>query len=94
MREVDPEGFFRSRLLGRVAYRQFKQARAIVRSARRVTSEDARALDLSLPLGYAYDTLTFAQTQRAYELLSESRQDVPFHAGEVPPHQPDRPPLF
>ena len=83
MREVDPEGFFRARLLGRVAYQQFKQARAIVRSARRVTREDARALELTLPLGYAYDTLTFAQTQRAYQLLAETRQDVPFHAGEV-----------
>ena len=83
MREVDPEGFFRSRLLGRVAYQQFKQARAIVRAARRVTREDAGALDLTLPLGYAYDTLTFAQTQRAYDLLAEARQDVPFHAGEV-----------
>ncbi|WP_420461076.1 ADP-ribosylglycohydrolase family protein [Neolewinella sp.] len=83
MREVDPEGFFRSRLLGRVAYQQFKQARAIVRSARRVTLEDARAMHLELPPAYVYDTLTFAQTQRAYELLAEARQDVPFHAGEV-----------
>ena len=83
MREVDPEGFFRARLLGRVAYQQFKQARAIVRSARRLTLKDTRTMDLVLPPGYRYDSLTFAQTQRAYELLAEARQDVPFHAGEV-----------
>ncbi|WP_238749816.1 ADP-ribosylglycohydrolase family protein [Neolewinella maritima] len=83
LREVDPRGFFRSRLLGRIAYQQFKQARAIVRSARRVTVADARAMDLELPPAYTYDSLTYAQTRRAYELLAAARQDVPFHAGEV-----------
>ena len=83
MREVDPAGYFRSRLLGRVAYQHFKQARSIVRSARRVTLEDVRKMELRIPSTYPYDSLTYGQTVRAYELLAATRQDVPFHAGEI-----------
>ena len=83
LREVDPRGFFRARLLGRVAYQQLKQARAIVRAARQLKLEDVRKMDLRPPPGYVYDSLTYGQTRRAYELLAEARQDVPFHAGEI-----------
>lgn len=83
MREVDPEGYFRSRLIGRIAYQQFKQARSIVRSARQVTQADVREMKVRMPDRYPYDSLTFGQTLRAYELLAQARQDVPFHAGEI-----------
>lgn len=83
LREVDPEGFFRSRLLGRVAYQQFRQARSIVRQARRLTEADMQAMNLRLPDEYPYDSLTYAQTLKAYELLSKAKQDAPFHAGEI-----------
>ena len=83
LRDVDPEGFFRSRLLGRVAYQQYRQARAIVREARRVTKADMEAMTFRLPDGYPHDSLTFAQTLKAYELLHKVEQDAPFHAGEI-----------
>ena len=83
MREIDPEGYFRSRLLGRVAYQQFRQARSIVRTAKRITRDEARKMDLTIPSGYPYDTLLYARTRKAYELLDKSKQDVPFHAGEI-----------
>ena len=83
MREVDPEEYFRSRLLGRVAYQQFRQARAIVRQAKHHTPSEQEQKDFRLPVGYPYDSLTYAQTLKAYELLAEAAQDVPFHAGEI-----------
>jgi ADP-ribosylglycohydrolase len=83
MRETDPAGFFRSRLLGRVAYQQYRQARGIVRAARKLSPADVRKMDLRLPAGYPYDSLTYGRTVRAYQLLAEARQDVPFHAGEI-----------
>lgn len=83
LRDVDPEGFFRSRLLGRVAYQQYRQARAIVREARRVTEADMEEMTFRLPDGYPHDSLTFAQTLKAYELLNKAKQDAPFHAGEI-----------
>ncbi|PHL00202.1 ADP-ribosylglycohydrolase [Neolewinella marina] len=83
MREVDPEGFFRSRLIGRVAYRLFQQARGIVRTARELTPEEARSMDFRLPDRYPYDSLSYARTLKAYELLDRAKQDVPFHAAEI-----------
>jgi len=83
MRGVDPEGYFRSRLIGRVAYQQFKQARSIVRTARRLTRADVRKMNVEMPDRYPHDSLTYGQTLRAYELLTDARQDVPFHAGEI-----------
>lgn len=83
LREVDPEGFFRSRLLGRVAYQQFRQAKTIVRVSMQITREDARAMELTIPSTYPYDTLAYARTSKAYELLDAAKQDVPFHAGEI-----------
>jgi len=83
LRDIDPAGFFRSRLLGRVAYQQYKQARTIVRACRRITEADLKAMDIRLPDGYPYDSLTYAQTTKAYELLAKAKQDVPFHAGEI-----------
>ena len=83
LREVDPADFFRSRLLGRVAYQQFRQARAIVREAERLTPSAARKMSLRLPDAYPYDSLTYARTQVAYAALDRAKQDVPFHAGEI-----------
>ncbi len=82
-REVDPQGFFRSRLIGRVSYRLFQQARSIVRGSGRVTEAEVRKMNLRLPERYPYDSLTYGRTLRAYELLEAARQDVPFHAAEI-----------
>ncbi|MEO0732668.1 MAG: ADP-ribosylglycohydrolase family protein [Bacteroidota bacterium] len=80
LRDIDPADFFRSRLLGRVTYQQYKLARSIVRQARRVAVANP---DLHLPDEYPYDSLTYTQTIKAYELLAKARQDAPFHAGEI-----------
>ncbi len=83
LRDVDPQGFFRSRLLGRLAYKQYQQARAIVREAKRLTTEEQRAMSFRLPDNYPYDSLHYAQTLHAYRLLTKAQQDAPFHAGEI-----------
>lgn len=83
LRDADPRGFFRSRLLGRVAYKQYEQARRIVRETRRMTEADVEKMNLRFPDNYPYDSLTYARTVRAYELLDKAKQDVAFHAGEI-----------
>ncbi|MTB52289.1 ADP-ribosylglycohydrolase family protein [Lewinella sp. W8] len=83
IQEVDPAGFFRSRLLGRVAYQQFRQARTIARTARRLTHEDLKEMTFRIPDAYPYDSLTYAQTLEAYKWLDRAKQDAPFHAGEI-----------
>jgi hypothetical protein len=67
VRDVDPQGYYRSRLVGRSAYRLLRQARALVAEA---------------PPG-GTDTLERARRQRVYERLDQFNQDLPFHPGEI-----------
>ncbi|GJM36306.1 MAG: hypothetical protein DHS20C18_53070 [Saprospiraceae bacterium] len=82
-REIDQAGYFRSRLLGRIAYQQLGQARSMVRKAKRMLLEDFEDQAYRFPPDYPYDSLYYARTQYVYEELSELKQSVPFHAGEI-----------
>ncbi|MCP9770181.1 ADP-ribosylglycohydrolase family protein [Lacihabitans sp. LS3-19] len=62
LRSIDPQGYFKSRLVGRTSYRILRTALAINR--------DAKAMDKD-------------QMQKAFELLDQNLQDMPFHAGEI-----------
>uniref|UniRef100_UPI003592EC8F ADP-ribosylglycohydrolase family protein n=1 Tax=Aquiflexum sp. TaxID=1872584 RepID=UPI003592EC8F len=68
---LDPEGFFESRLVGRTGYRIWLKAKGI--------SDEAKSLD-SLDQGNLFYPPAW---QKAYELLDENLQDMPFHAGEI-----------
>ena len=83
VRDVDPHDYFRSRLVGRAAYRILEEARSIVYTARQLPLADVDTLRLSFPSHLNVDTLFLGQMQRAYELLDQRNQDVPFHAGEI-----------
>lgn len=80
---VDPEGYFKSRLIGRAAYRSLWYAKRMVHEANLIEPKDLPALELRLPKNYPYDSLTFARTQKVYTLLDEHLQDAPFHAAEI-----------
>jgi hypothetical protein len=69
--EIDPRGYFESRLVGRTAYTIWLKAKEI--------SEQARSLD-TLTQGNSFYPPSL---QRAYELLDQHLQDMPFHAGEI-----------
>ncbi|MFT7250158.1 MAG: ADP-ribosylglycohydrolase [Arcticibacterium sp.] len=62
LRSVDPQGFFKSRLVGRTSYRILKNALGIVKEAK---TQKGNAME------------------KAFELLDQNQQDMPFHAGEV-----------
>ncbi|MBC7922506.1 MAG: ADP-ribosylglycohydrolase family protein [Ferruginibacter sp.] len=83
VRDVDPHGFFRSRLVGRSAYRVLKQARAIVLEANQLQKGDVNPAKITFPKRGRADTLYLARAQRAYELLDARNQDLPFHAAEI-----------
>lgn len=82
IRDVDPEGYFKSRLVGRTAYRLLREARSIVYEAQQIKEEDIDKESIIVPKGYT-DTLTLARTLKAYDLLDARNQDMPFHAGEI-----------
>ncbi|MGD1894741.1 MAG: ADP-ribosylglycohydrolase family protein [Cyclobacteriaceae bacterium] len=82
LRDVDPEGYFKSRLVGRTAYRLLKDARRIVDASKQPILE-SEMLEMEVPMSTHFDTLTFQQMQRAFLLLDAKNQDLPFHASEI-----------
>ena len=82
MRDVDPHGYFKSRLVGRTAYRLLKDARRIVHQAKQPLSE-GEDIVVELPANTTLDTLSYWQLQRAFSLLDAKNQGMPFHAGEI-----------
>ncbi len=81
-REIDPERYFNSRLIGRMAYKSLEQAKSISAEALSLTEKDITS-DLKLPSNFEHGTLYYSQLQKAYSLLETRLQDVPFHAGEI-----------
>jgi ADP-ribosylglycohydrolase len=82
LRDVDPQGYFKSRLVGRTAYRLLKDARRIVEASKQPILE-SDMLEIDIPASANFDTLTFQQMQRAFLLLDAKNQDLPFHAAEI-----------
>lgn len=81
-REIDPEKYFNSRLIGRMAYKTLEQAKSITAEALSLTGQDIPS-DLKLPSNFKHGALYYSQLQKAYSLLESRLQDVPFHAGEI-----------
>lgn len=81
-RTMDPERYFESRLVGRIANRFYQDAKKIAFDAKGLTIQDVDAF-ARRPENYPYTELYFAQVQKAYELLDDKLQDIPFHAGEI-----------
>jgi hypothetical protein len=83
IRHIDPHNFFESRLLGRSAYRIYREARNITYEARNLQPSHAALDSVRLPKRWKDSPLAFLQREKAYELLDPKLQDAPFHAGEI-----------
>jgi len=81
-RETDPQQYFNSRLIGRMAYKAYEEAKKITSESRMLTDKDIPA-DLKLPVNFKHGALYYVQQQKAYSMLETKLQDVPFHAGEI-----------
>ncbi|WP_073098299.1 ADP-ribosylglycohydrolase family protein [Cyclobacterium lianum] len=75
LRSVDPEGYFKSRLVGRSSYRILKTAQSIVEKVKSSLQID------NAPEGG--NPATSENMQLAFALLDQHLQDMPFHAGEI-----------
>ena len=80
LRSIDPQGYFKSRLVGRSSYRIFREALSLVDQAHSVTEHST--VDFRITPDF-HDTLYLAQMHKAFELLDQRMQDFPFHAGEI-----------
>jgi hypothetical protein len=90
--DVDPEGYFDTRLMGRQAFEMLREARTIVHSARKVQVIPAdpapalgsgSAIEIHPWANSGLTPLERAQLEAAYLLLDARRQRMPFHAGEI-----------
>lgn len=79
-RDIDPQDFFKSRLTGRAAYRIYRSAKYIVNEAEKHKNDTS---DFKIPSSYQGDTATYIQFNKAFALLDEQKQDLPFHPGEI-----------
>ena len=80
LRGIDPYDFFKSRLVGRSSFRLYREAQEIVHQARQYVP---RGNDYYIPQNFRGDTITFYQMRKAFDLLDNYNQDMPFHAGEI-----------
>jgi hypothetical protein len=78
--QTDPLRYANSRLVGRIAHRIYQDAKYIAYTANNVDTVESK---LKLPRGFKRDSLYWQQVQKAYELLDDKLQDIPFHAGEI-----------
>jgi hypothetical protein len=90
--DVDPEGYFDTRLVGRQAFEMLREARAIVHAARKVQVApgpvlpalgSGSAVEIHPWASSALTPLERARLEAAYLLLDAKRQRMPFHAGEI-----------
>lgn len=81
-RDLDPQGYFNARLIGRMAFSAYENARYISHEAYTLTEKDIPT-DLRLPQNFKHDALYFIQLQKAYSLLEKHLQDIPFHVAEI-----------
>jgi hypothetical protein len=79
---IDPKQYFNSRLIGRLAHQAYSTAKDIVRKSQQVSDNDI-PVNLRLPSNFKRDKLYFMQQQKAFSLLEQHLQDIPFHAGEI-----------
>lgn len=75
LRSVDPESFFKSRLVGRSSYRALQTALSISGKVNTATSMENQLSDAASSKENAM--------KLAFSLLDEHLQDMPFHAGEI-----------
>jgi hypothetical protein len=83
-REIDPQGYFKSRLVGRRAYSLFYDARVMAAEAWKWTNDDI--VDEKIPPLSKNGNLDTSYVKRMYKLfkiLDKKNQDLPFHAAEI-----------
>ncbi|MCG6927280.1 MAG: ADP-ribosylglycohydrolase family protein [Acidobacteria bacterium] len=88
--DVDPHGYFETRLVGRLAHEMLRDARSIVHAARKVEGAPAETPGTLESAGqdhpWASSGLSPRERSRleaAYRMLDARRQRMPFHAGEI-----------
>jgi len=82
LRDIDPNDYFNSRLVGRSAQRFYQDAFYAVSEAKKLTKSAIDVSQIKLPY-QGKDTLYFAQMQQLFDALDAKNEDMAFHPGEI-----------
>ena len=85
IRDIDPKGYFKSRLVGRTAYKVYQEALQLVYEAKLAKVGDIEPKDFPLAMAYKSpeDSLYYVQLAKAYQLLDQKLERYPFHPAEI-----------
>jgi hypothetical protein len=83
VRDVDPQRYYQSRLVGRAGYRFLQRARTIAFKANQWTPVQMNLAQVVLPRTGRADTVELARRQYAFSLLDSYNQELPLMSGEV-----------
>ena len=82
-RNIDPEGYFKSRLVGRSAYRFYQYAKNIVYETDALTVAEYEVKP-EIPKSMKHlEILEYLKLKKAFEMLDAANEDVAFHPGEI-----------
>jgi len=82
-RTIDPEGFFKSRLVGRSAYRFFMMAKTIDFETSAMTEADVDVHSTMPKMWRHLNLLEYTKLKKAFDMLDLANEDVAFHPGEI-----------
>lgn len=83
IKHVDPQNYFKSRLVGRIAHQFFSIAEKIADDTRRLTTNDIPA-EFKLPAELSeLNLLDYYKLTEAYQALDKHNKTIQFHAGEI-----------
>ncbi len=77
---IDPLRYNNSRLIGRIAFNEYRTAIEIAYNAKKDVEGPHTPVKLR---NWKRDPVYYRQVQKAYEMLDEHLQDIPFHAAEI-----------
>ncbi|MFK7926428.1 MAG: ADP-ribosylglycohydrolase family protein [Bacteroidia bacterium] len=86
LRDVDPKGYFDSRLVGRTSYKVYRDALSIVQAARNADPQKVlkdSPVKLALPIKTEADSIKYARFAVAYERMDQQLETYPFHPSEI-----------
>jgi ADP-ribosylglycohydrolase len=82
-REIDPQNYFKSRLVGRKAFSLLYEARLIVNESQKMPKDDLLKDIFPKNNHLKVDSLYMMRMYHAYKLLDKKIQPMPFHASEI-----------
>ncbi|MEZ0485959.1 ADP-ribosylglycohydrolase family protein [Fibrella sp. GW2-5] len=83
VRDVDPQNYYQSRLIGRAGYRFLQRAQTVVYKAGQWSPTQMNLSQLVFPRTGRADTVELARRQYAFTLLDAYNQELPLMSGEI-----------